>query len=155
MKSALLSLLFVFSLCPASSASLYEDNETVLIKKFISKQAAQLHGEEYEEARKVIAGDLNNDGVPDLAVLYTIEGQNRTNNYTQYLAVFVRDKERLVPVTHTVVGGKSNRSVELQSISNGVILLQTLKYAAGDAACCPSKKGEARYVLVNGKLREK
>ena len=154
MKNALTSALLLILLCVSSYASLYQNRDTALISNFISKQAAREAGDEYEDARKVIAGDLNSDSTSDLAVLYTIEGQNGTNNYVQYLAVFIRVKGQLVPVTNTVVGGKSHRAVELESISKGVILLKTLKYAAQDAACCPSKKGTARYVLVKRRLKE-
>ncbi len=154
MKNGLTSALLLILFCVSSSASLSQNRDTALINNFISEQATREGGDEYEDARKVIVGDLNNDNTPDLAVLYTLEGQNQSNNYVQYLAVFVRVKGKLVAVTHNAVGGKSHRAVELESISNGVILLKTLTYAAQDAACCPSKKGTARYVLVKRRLKE-
>lgn len=144
--------LFLLSLYSPTSAS--QDVDTSLINNFISNQASREKGEEYEDARKVIAGDLNSDGAPDLAVLYTIEGQNGTNNYVQYLAAFVRVKGRLAPVTHTAIGGKGYRAVELQAIRGGVIFFKTLSYGAKDADCCPSKEGTARYALVNRKLKQ-
>ena len=154
MKNMLIFALLLLLFCVSPSASFAQDRSTSLIDNFISKQAAREAGEEYKDARKVIEGDLNNDSTADLAVLYTIEGQHGTNNHVQYLAVFVRDKGQLVPVAHTVVGSKSYREVELESINKGVILLNTLRYAAKDAACCPSKKGTTRYVLVKRKLKE-
>jgi hypothetical protein len=154
MKNVLMFVMPLVFLCTPSLASPSQNQDTTVIDKFISKQATQEGGDEDAEARKVAEGDLNRDGTSDLAVLYTIEGQNGTNNYVQYLAVFVRVKGRLLPVTHAAVGGKSYRAVELESISNSVILLKTLKYAAKDAACCPSKKGTARYALVNRRLKE-
>ena len=154
MKNTLMFALPVILLCTPSFASPAQDQDTAVITKFISKQATREGGDEYEEARKVMAGDLNRDGVPDLAVLYTIEGQNGTNNYIQYLAVFIRAKGKLVPVAHTVVGGKLNRAVELQSIRNNVIFFKTLKYRANDPASTPSKKGTTRFVLVNRRLKE-
>jgi hypothetical protein len=126
--------------------------DKAVIDKFISGQATELGGEENGKARKAIAGDINNDGVSDLAVLYTIEGVDGGNNYTQYLAVFVRLQGVLVPIAHTEVGGKGNRSVGLESIRNNVIVLTTLSYGPDDPMCCPSKKGTARFVLANGKL---
>ena len=129
-----------------------QDAET--INKFISAQASRERGEEYEAARKVLEADLNRDGVSDVAVLYTIEGQNGTNNYVQYLAAFVRKNSTLMPVAHTSVGGKNYRSVELEFISNGVIALKTLRYARKDPSCCPSRRGFASYMLVKGELKE-
>ncbi|MGH9872691.1 MAG: fused DSP-PTPase phosphatase/NAD kinase-like protein [Pyrinomonadaceae bacterium] len=131
-----------------------QTQDTAVVDQFIAKQATEEAGEEYEDARKVLTGDLNRDGLPDLAVLYTIEGQNGTNNYVQYLAVFTRGKDKLVPIAHIVVGGKLNRDVELLSIKNKVIRCTTLSYRANDPASTPSRKGTARFVLVKRKLKE-
>ena len=57
-------------------------------------------------------------------------------------------------MANVVVGGKSNRSVELTSVSDNKIYLDTLYYAPKDATCCPSKKGATDYALVGGVLRE-
>jgi hypothetical protein len=131
-----------------------EDPDTTVINRFIAKQKAREHGEEYEDARKVAAGDLNHDGTPDLAVLYTIEGQNGTNRSAQYLAVFIRTKGALIPLTYTAVGGKSGRGIELVSITDNVINLKTMDYGPKDPSCCPSKEGKTQYTLVGGKLKE-
>ncbi len=153
-KHALTPALLLILLGVSSYSSLSDDRDTDIINEFISKQAVQESGNEYRDARRVIAGDLNRDGTSDLAVLYTIEGQKGTNNYVQYLAVFIRVKGRLVYVAHTAVGGKFYRDVELRSIKDNVILLKTLNYEAKDAACCPSKEGTARYALVKRRLKE-
>jgi len=153
MKSALRFVLPFLLACTPSSASPDQIPDTTLIDHFIERQATQENGEEYKDARKMLLGDLNRDGVPDFAVLYTIEGQNGTNNYLQYLAVFVRTKGKLVPAAHTVVGGKLNRDVDLQSIKNNVIHFTTLSYRATDPASTPSK-GTARFVLIKRRLKE-
>ncbi len=154
MKNVLRFVLPIILLCTPSFAAPSQSQDTGVVDKFIAKQATREHGEEYEDARKVVAGDLNRDGVPDLAVLYTIEDQNGTNNYVQYLAVFIRAKAGLVPLAHTVVGGKLNRAVELQSVKNNVIFVKTISYRANDPASTPSKKGTARFVLVKRRLKE-
>lgn len=122
------------------------------IDKFIAGEATLAHGEEYPDARKVLTGDLNGDGVAETVVLYTIEGQNGSNNHTQYLAAFTRANGRLVHLTHTSVGSKSYRDVELDSISNGLINLTTMGFAKNDPSCCPTLKGKAGYKLALGKL---
>ena len=154
MNNALAFALPLILLCLQSPASTLQDVDNVVINKFISSQASRERGAEYEDARKVVAGDLNHDGTPDVAVLYTIEGQDGTNNHVQYLAVFARVKGRLIHVAHTVVGSKTYRSVELETIRNNAIIIKTLNYGAYDAACCPSKAGSARYTLVKGKLKQ-
>lgn len=154
MKKVCVFALLVIAIGASSSATLAQNQDTRAIERFISKQATKEGGEEYLDARKIVAGDLNKDGVADLAVLYTIEGQGGTNNHIQYLAVFVRSKGGLIPIAHAVAGGKSNRDVELQSIKNNVIFCQTLKYGPRDPSCCPTKKGTTRFVLSKGRLKE-
>lgn len=154
MKTAPKLLLLAILLCVSSPASPSQNSDADVINKFISSQEALLGGEEYGEARKIMAGDLNHDGIADLAVLYTIEGMGGGNNHVQYLAAFARVKGRLVHITHAAIGGKLNRSVDLKSIRNNVIFFQTLAYRAKDPSCCPSKKGTARFVLIGNKLKE-
>jgi hypothetical protein len=132
----------------------FQVDDTSFIDSFITHQAKLERGEEYPEARKVVTGNLTRDGQPETVVLYTIEGQGGSNLYIQYLAVFVRRKGKLSPLTHMDVGGKSTRGVELISVENNSILLDTLNYGPKDASCCPSVKGTTRYVLSGGKLRE-
>jgi hypothetical protein len=77
-----------------------------------------------------------------------------SNNYVQYLAVFIRRSGRLVPVASEAVGGKNYRAADLKRIRNGVIFFETLDYKDKDASCCPSIKGQTRYSLVGRKLKE-
>ncbi|MEP6820139.1 MAG: VCBS repeat-containing protein [bacterium] len=154
MKDMLTFVVSIILLCAPSFAAPPQSADTAVIEKFIAKQATQEDGEEYAGARQVTAGDLNHDGVPDVAVLYTIEGQNGTNNYVQYLAAFVRTRRGLDPMAHTFAGGKWNRDVDLMSIKNNVIHLKTLSRQANDPTSTPSKKGTARFVLVKRRLKE-
>jgi hypothetical protein len=151
----LLAILLPCTLDAGTSSHNDQDQDLVNISSFIVRQARRESGEEYEDARKVVVGDLNGDGVPEIVVLYTIESQGGSNNYVQYLAVFARRGGHLVPLTHTSVGGKSRRSVELDSIDNRRVNLQTLSYAPKDASCCPSIKATTLYVLVGHTLRER
>ena len=72
------------------------------------------------DARQIATGDLNHDGIPDIAV-HTIAGQHGRNLHVQYLAVFIRAKGRLVPVARAEVGRKGARSLELKSIEDNTI----------------------------------
>jgi hypothetical protein len=154
MRTCAQLVLPVLVLCAASFASQAQSDDTAVFDKFIAGQAARQNGEEPEGIRKVIAGDLNHDGIADAAVLYTIEGQNGSNNYVQYLAVFLRRRGRLVYAAHAPVGGKGRRSIELTSIKDNVMFFDTTGYADRDAACCPTIKGKTRYALVGNKLTE-
>jgi hypothetical protein len=124
------------------------------IKNYITKQEAAEHQSADEDYGKVVMGDLNHDGIPDAAVLYTMEDLNGTNNYVQYLAVFTRNNGRLVPVCREAVGGKQYRSIDLTSIRNNTMYFQTTDYAPQDPTCCPTMKGSTRYALNGKKLKE-
>ena len=152
----LLAILIRCTLDSAMRSHHYQDQDRDLatIGSFIARQARGERGEEYEEARKVMAGDLYGDGIPDTVVLYTVESQGGSNNYIQYLVVFGRRDQHLVAITHTPVGGKSRRSVELGSVTQQRVNLETLSYAPKDASCCPSMKATTSYVLLGQTLRE-
>ena len=145
----IISFLFlIFIAAPASA----QKADKAAIDKFISAQATREHGEEYPDARKVVTGDLDGDSDAETVVLYTIEGQNGSNNHTQYLAVFKRANGALVVLTHTSVGSKSYRDAELDSVSNRLINLTTMSFAKNDPACCPTLKGKTWYKLALGRL---
>ena len=136
------------------SAQTPTEPANVVIIRFLARQEKREGAEEYEEARKFARGDVNGDGKEDAVVLYTLEGFHGSNLYSQYLAVFVSRGGSLRYVTHRAVGGKDHRSLELDAVSGGKILLNTEEYRPGDASWCPSKKGRARFVLSRGKLKE-
>jgi hypothetical protein len=143
-------LISVASVSPCTSVQDYP-----VVDKFIASQAKREHGEEPEGIRKIVTGDLNHDGLPDLAVLYTIEAQNGSNNYIQYLAIFLQTKNGFVHAAHHSVGGKNWRECELRSISDGLINLDTTDYGEKDPSCCPTIKGSTRYILTGRVLKEK
>ncbi|HEV3254683.1 MAG TPA: hypothetical protein VG033_09760 [Candidatus Acidoferrales bacterium] len=128
--------------------------DTAVIDRFLASKGDEGNGVLAEGIRTVVKGDLNHDGVPDAAVLYTLEGAGGGNNYTQYLAVLLRVDGRLVPVANNAVGGKLYRSIAIKAIKDNVILCDTLDYAKNDAACCPTIKGKTQYVLKDKKLKE-
>lgn len=150
---ALLSLILVAGLSPLTT--LAQSDDKAVIDKYISNQAARERGEEPDGVRKVVEGDLNHDGLADVAVLYTIEGQNGSNNYVQYVAVFLRKNGKLVFSARAAVGGKNRRAIEITSIKNNAMLFETTAYGPRDASCCPTVKGKTKYVLAGAKLFEK
>lgn len=131
-----------------------QTNETAIVDKFIAKQAKDENAEVYPVARKVLRGDVDGDKKTDIVVLYTLEGFNGSNNYRDYLAVFLGNGKSFRYAAKEVVGGHAGRSVELKSIINGRINLDTMEPRRNDPACCPSKPGKTRYIFRNGKLRE-
>ena len=149
-----LTLVTLLVIAVNSFAALCQNTDQAIINSFIERQAKGEKGEEYPDARKVVYGDLNHDGVPELVVLYTIEGQGGSNLYLQYLAVFTKKRDKLTFLARADVGGKSRRAVELSAVERNAITLETLDYGPKDASCCPSLKGTTRYVLSGGRLLE-
>jgi hypothetical protein len=154
MRIAAAGVLLAVMLGVAAGPAGGQRGDTAVIDKFLASQESDDNGRQAEGIRTVIKGDLNHDGVPDAAVLYTLEGAGGGNNYTQYLAVFLRVDGRLVPVANAPVGGKLYRAIEIKTIKDNVIFCDTLDYAKNDAACCPTIKGKTSYVLEDKKLKE-
>jgi hypothetical protein len=153
MRSVVAVIILLILCCWTTSAQ--QNNDSAVIDAYISRQARSEHGEEYPDARKVLTGDVTHDGVPETVVLYTIESQGRSNLYIQYLAVFARRNGKLSPVTRAEVGGKSVRNVELTSVANNSILMDTMSYGPKDPQCCPTVKGTTKYILVGRTLHER
>ena len=148
------TLVLMFSLVGcATGLSALQDPDAATIDSYIARQARQERGEEYKDARKTATGDLNNDTVPETVVLYTIESQGGSNNYIQYVAVFVNRNGKLTPLTHIEVGGKTTRAVESMAVDNKAIKLDILDYGPKDPSCCPTIKGKTKYILVGRRLR--
>lgn len=128
--------------------------DKTVIDNFIAKHQRRESATEYKEARSIARGDLNNDGNEDVVVLYTLENHGGTNQYVQYVAVFVNRRRRILYVTRQLVGGKNRRAIDSVSIKDGKLNLQTQEYLPTDASCCPSKKGKVSFMLSQGKLKE-
>jgi hypothetical protein len=102
--------------------------------------------------------------------IFTIEGLEGGNNYTQFMAVFAAlsqeaeghpQKMNLLDVM--AVGGKGLRSIEFKKIELNLvkgdigIMVSTLEYGLNDAMCCPSIKSKAYFIIhpyVGGRLTE-
>jgi hypothetical protein len=125
-----------------------------VVSRFIKSQQSKARGTEYKEGRKIVSGDLNGDGNPDMAVLYTLEGAHGGNDYNQYLAVFLSVNGKYVYKAHRRVGGRFERNMDLKSIEGGKILFDTMEYLPKDPSCCPSKKGSTQFTLAQGRLVE-
>ena len=126
-----------------------------VINRYLAGVAKVSDASEYEEARKIIYGDLDGDGDEDAAAQFTIEGMGGGNNYGFYLAVFRNENGKLKGVTDDVIGGKLNRDVTFTKIENGKMFFYTKGYGKDDGACCPSIEGKTAYVLEGEKLVEK
>jgi hypothetical protein len=53
------------------------------------------------------------------------------------------------------VGGKNHREIEITSIKDNAIFLNTTAYGPRDPSCCPTIKGKTKFVLAGKKLLER
>ena len=151
---ALLGLFIAVEIaCSCQSTFAQSQGDQAVINTFIGRQKKREAAAEYKEARSIMRGDLDGDVNEDTVVLYTLEGHRGTNQYVQYLAVFIKRGGRLLYVTHQAVGGKNRRAIDSLLIRDGKINLQTQEYLPNDPSCCPSKKGRMSFILRRGRLR--
>ena len=127
--------------------------ETKAVKTFIDSLAKRRAkdgdaAEEFVGGRRTVRGDVDGDGTADLVVLFTLE---QGNTWTQFLGLFGGANK---PLASGRVGGKGQRSVELQQVSDGRVELSTKNYGPSDALCCPSVEGRSWFVLRAGALEE-
>ena len=72
-----------------------------LVASAIAAKAGAQGGSESRDARQVATGDVNTDGLPDTAAVFTIEVA-ADNTYTQYLAVFMGQGDGSLTLMDTV-----------------------------------------------------
>jgi len=139
------------------------------VEKLIKSYADEIRGVEYCEYRTVARGDIDADGVEDLAVVFNVEGACNNdketaddkestpgacgNHHESFMKVFLGKSLKEVPMLE--VGARGVRTITSIKIVNGAVEAKTLAYGKDDALCCPSVKGKAVFILKNGVLTEK
>lgn len=118
-----------------------------VIKAAILARAAQDGGSEYTDARRSVDGDMDGDGMVDVAVLYSLEGAGGGNGSIGYLAAFVRTGGQLKLADTATLSG----SAQGLTLKNGAVHLKLLSLGPDDSACCPSVEEDAMYVLHGNK----
>lgn len=121
------------------------------LESFISAKAAELGGREYCQFRIYEAlHDIDGDGVEDFLVVFSVEGAGGGNDFTQFLGVFPSGSHWAPSALE--VGGRGTRQIEKIEVQGREIHLRTLEYAERDPMCCPSRHGEATFVLQQGQV---
>lgn len=112
--------------------------------------AVSLNRTENRDVRRYIQGDIDRNGVPDVIVLYGLEGPGNTWNI--YMAIFKRPTMKFIADAR--IGGKGYRGAELSKVDDGVVEVKIDLYSLYDAMCCPSIKGTAYYYVEKNSLIE-
>jgi hypothetical protein len=137
------------------------------IDEAIQRHATASRAAEYCPARKIAFGDIDSDNREDITVVYNLEGAcgegldaqafapgTCGNGVSSFLTVFLRRDSGFQQVPALRVGAIRFRGIAALSVEGSMIKAETLEWAAGDANCCPSKKGRAAFALVSGALQE-
>jgi len=142
-----------FLLAPTPIAA--QANLQKAIDRYIEK--VREDADEYKEARKIIYGDVDGDGTKDAVVQYTLEGAGGGNSWGQSLVVFLNKKGVYKMSADETVGGKFFRSFDLLKVVGKEIVgaTETCPEDEPQGLCENPKKKQVKYVLLNGKLKEK
>lgn len=150
--SILLVFVWTSALLAAGAPSCELKNDDV--EKVIAEKVHELAGEEYCDYRIYdTMDDVDGDAAGDFLVVFTIESlHGGSNDHMQFLAVFLSSAESGGQPLIVQVGEQGERDIEAIEVDRHTIVLKTLEYQKEDAMCCPSKKGEAAYRIVQNKL---
>ena len=112
---------------------------------------------EYKQARKIVYGDVDGDGVKDAVVQYTLEGAGGGNSWGEQLAVFLNKKGVYKLAADETVGGKFLRSFTVQKVIAKEIIGATETCPADEpqGICENPAKGQMKFALVGAKLEER
>jgi len=120
-----------------------------LIKRFIkSKNKALKADRAHADPKKWLIGDIDNDGVKDLVLQYSLLGP--TWWFVQ-VEVFPFKNGTF----QKSIGMQLDGEGDLQGIDNGNILISEERYVKDDPRCCPSQKHKAKYIVKGDKLVNK
>lgn len=118
------------------------------------------HADEYGAARQYHTIELGKPRSKYIVSLLTIESFGGGNNYHFYLALLKSEGNKFRKVDAIEIGREGYRHVDFNQVSarDNKIGVGILEYVRDeqhfDANCCPSKKSEAIFELVRGKLHE-
>ena len=112
---------------------------------------------EVKESRKIVYGDVDGDSRADAVVQYLLEGAGGGNSWGQSLAVFLNKKGIYKIAADETVGGKFLRSFNILRVENKEIIgaTETCPEDGPQGICENPAKKQVKFVLTNGKLKEK
>lgn len=128
-----------------------DPNVEALINGHIKSLESYENGYEYREGRQNLLADFDGDQQDDIAVLFTLEGAEGSNRYESRLSVFLSNSSGYSLLESIYVPKNSN----LKSYEGGILSLDVLDYADGDANCCPSLEREQQYMINGNGIFEK
>lgn len=100
-------------------------------KDYIPTRLSELDEEgyasEYEGAREYHIGDINLDGIPDVVILYTVEGIGRTNNWARHILILTNNGEEISGYYEDEIYGKFQSDSKFLGIKDGYVIFKRYK----------------------------
>ena len=124
------------------------------VEQLILKKANELQGEEFCQFRHYNSiNDLDNDGIDDFVVVYSVEGVLKSaSNYLDFMMIFLSSNEGKAPL-EIQVGGRGDVTCNgIERVDKNIIELEMLVWKENDALCCPSGKGKAFYKIKDKQI---
>lgn len=87
---------------------------------------------EHEKAREYYIGDINLDGIPDVVVLFTVEGVGGGNNWYRHILLLPNLTNEISDINHSLVYGTLRGSGEFVGIRNGYAVFDLLNYSSNN-----------------------
>ncbi|SED35454.1 hypothetical protein SAMN05216178_6911 [Pseudomonas saponiphila] len=116
------------------------------IAQYVEQDPDRNGGAEYLDARSTIEADFTGEGMPDVAVLYTIEGAGGSNSSFQKLALFEGMPDgRYRPLTSTILPGSISGLQVVVEDGRSFMGVATLTHSPDDPDCCPSVESLVKY----------
>jgi len=108
---------------------------------------------EYDEAREFYTGDINLDGIPDVVVLYTIEGVGRGNNWYRHILLLPNINNEISDINHTMVYGTLSGQGKFIGIQNGYAVFEMLNYSSDNIKDVLKEKNPSKYQRLGYGIR--
>jgi hypothetical protein len=143
-SSVLLAALVSLALCARAAPALAQNETDAAVKRFL---ASKKTADESAESAGSAVGDLDGDGKPELALVWTTMGPTYWHNT---LTVFTKSTGAYKPLASFDLNGMA----QLSSVKGGIISVDQTLYAKRDPICCPTVKRMMKYHLVGKKISE-
>jgi hypothetical protein len=120
------------------------------MKDMVDHEARMLGGQPVTVAREIGRGKLKSCLTDCYVMLYMLSGVPipRSQNSTQYMAVYTYNIGKPLLLGTAQVGGKGLRYCHIKSIGPDNIILNTETFLPKDKPTTPSGKGQATYVVA-------